>query len=56
MIAYFMGYGYGHVPFALRGRTEVLATLDIAPEAIPKFMMETFEQMHMVDALFALAS
>jgi putative nucleotidyltransferase with HDIG domain len=56
MIAYFMGYGYGHVPFALRGRAEVLATLDLAPEAVPKLMMETFDQMHMVEALFSLAT
>ena len=56
MISYFMGYGYGHVPFALRGRTEVLGTLDLAPETIPVFMMETFEQMQLVDALFALGS
>jgi putative nucleotidyltransferase with HDIG domain len=56
MIAYFMGYGYGHVPFALRGRTEVLTTLDIAPEAVPKLMMETFEQMHLIEALFSLSS
>jgi putative nucleotidyltransferase with HDIG domain len=56
MISYFMGHGYGHASFALRGRAEVLATLDIQPEAIPQFMMETFDQMHIVDALFALAS
>jgi len=56
MIAYFMGYGYGHVPFALKGRGEVLATLDLAPESVPKFMMETFEQMNVVEALFSLAT
>jgi putative nucleotidyltransferase with HDIG domain len=56
MIAYFMGHGYGHVGFALRGRAEVLTTLDLKPESIPQFMMETYEQMHMVDALFSLAS
>lgn len=56
MIAYFMGHGYGHVPFAIRGRTEVLALLDIEPEAIPQFMMEAFDQMHIVDALFAIAA
>jgi putative nucleotidyltransferase with HDIG domain len=54
MIAFFMGHGYGHVAFALRGRAEVLTTLGIAPEAIPQFMIETFEQMNLVEALFAL--
>jgi len=54
MIAFFMGHGYGHVAFALRGRVEVLTTLGIEAEAIPQFMIETFEQMHLVEALFAL--
>ena len=54
MISFFMGHGYGHVAFALRGRNEVLTTLGIAPEAIPQFMMQTYEQMHLVEALFAL--
>ena len=52
MISYFMGHGYGHVPFAVRGRAEVLSTLELEPESIPGFMMETFEQMHVIDALF----
>jgi putative nucleotidyltransferase with HDIG domain len=56
MIAYFMGHGYGHVPFAIRGRAEVLATLNLEPESIPQFMMETFDQMHIIDALFALGT
>jgi putative nucleotidyltransferase with HDIG domain len=56
MIAFFMGHGYGHVAFALRGRAEVLTALNIAPEDVPKFMMETFEQMHLVEALFELSS
>jgi putative nucleotidyltransferase with HDIG domain len=56
MIAFFMGHGYGHVAFALRGRAEVLATLGIEPEAIPVFMMQTFEQMQLVEALFALGA
>jgi putative nucleotidyltransferase with HDIG domain len=54
MIAFFMGHGYGHVAFAMRGRNEVLTTLGIAPEAIPQFMIETFEQMQLIEALFAL--
>jgi putative nucleotidyltransferase with HDIG domain len=56
MIAYFMGHGYGHVPFAIRGRSEVLATLNLEPEAVPQLMMEAFDQMHVVDALFALGA
>ena len=55
MVSYFMGYGYGHVAFALRGRAEVLESLKIQPEAIPQYMIDTFEQTHVIDALFDLA-
>jgi putative nucleotidyltransferase with HDIG domain len=55
MIAYFMGFGYGHLAFALRGRGEALSILGLAPESIPQFMMETFEQMHVIETLLALA-
>jgi putative nucleotidyltransferase with HDIG domain len=55
MVAHFMGYGFGHLAFALRGRAEALATLNLEPESIPRIMMETYEQMHMVDALFNVA-
>ena len=56
MIAYFMGHGYGHAGFALRGRAEVLSTLELTPDSIPQFMIETFEQMTMIEALFSLGA
>ncbi len=56
LVSYFMGLGYGHVAFAMRGRAEALATLGLTAESIPKFMMETFEQMHIVEALFSLSA
>ncbi len=56
MISCFMGHGYGHAAFAMRGRIEVLATLELAMDSIPQFMMETFEQMHLIEALFALTA
>jgi hypothetical protein len=56
MVSYFMGFGYGHVAFALRGRAEVLDLLKISPESIPEIMAETFEQTHVVEALFSLAN
>jgi putative nucleotidyltransferase with HDIG domain len=56
MIAYFMGHGYGHAGFALRGRAEVLSTLNLTADSIPQFMMETFEQMNMIEALFSLGT
>jgi putative nucleotidyltransferase with HDIG domain len=55
MIAYFMGHGLGHIAFAIRGREEALSILGLAPESIPQLMTETFEQMHVIDALFSLA-
>ncbi len=56
MVAYFMGHGFGHIAFAMRGREEALSILNLPPESIPQFMMETFEQMHVIEALFSLAS
>jgi putative nucleotidyltransferase with HDIG domain len=56
MIAYFMGHGYGHLAFALRGRADALAILGLASESIPQYMMDTFEQMQMIHALFSLAN
>jgi len=54
MIAHFMGYGYGHLAFALRGRGEALSILGLVPESVPQFMMDTFEQMHVIETFFAL--
>ncbi len=56
MIAHFMGHGYGHLAFALRGRNDALTILGLTSESIPQFMMEAFDQMHVVDALFAIAA
>ncbi len=49
-----MGYGYGHLAFALRGRGETLSILGLTPESVPQFMMDTFEQMHVIETFFAL--
>jgi putative nucleotidyltransferase with HDIG domain len=56
MIACFMGYAYGHAGFAMRARAEVLGTLTLTPQCIPELMMETFEQVEQVEALFSLAA
>lgn len=56
MIAHFMGHGYGHLAFALRGRSDALTVLGITSESIPQFMMEAFDEMHKVEALFSLAA
>jgi putative nucleotidyltransferase with HDIG domain len=56
MIAHFMGHGYGHLPFALRGRSDALTILGLTSESIPEFLMESFDQMHTVEALFSIAA
>jgi len=51
MIAYFMGYGYGHHAFALRGRAEALDILKLKSDALPNFMIQTFDKLRMVETL-----
>lgn len=51
MVAYFMGYGYGHVAFALRGRAEALEITGIEAPELPKYMLETFESLEKVKSL-----
>jgi putative nucleotidyltransferase with HDIG domain len=55
MIAHFMGHGYGNLAFALRGRADALTILGLTSESIPQFLMEFFDEMHKVEALFTLA-
>jgi putative nucleotidyltransferase with HDIG domain len=52
MVAYFMGHGYGHQAFALRGRTEAIEFLSLKADDLPKFMIQTFDQMELIKALF----
>lgn len=56
MISHFMGYGFGHMAFALRGRSDALTILGLTSESIPQFLMESFDQIHTVEALFTLAA
>ncbi len=56
MIAYFMSRGYGHQAFALRGRAEAFRILGLGPDELPLFMIQTFEHLESIDALFAVKS
>jgi hypothetical protein len=56
MIAYFMGHGYGHLAFAFRGRAEALEILNIHPEVLPHYMLQTFEAMENVKELLNYGS
>ncbi len=51
MIAYFMGFGYGHHAFAVRGRADALDVLDLKPTDLPEFMIQAFEKLQMVETL-----
>ncbi|MDB6129065.1 MAG: metal dependent phosphohydrolase [Verrucomicrobiales bacterium] len=55
MIAHFMGHGYGHQAFAMKGRAESLEILDISADLLPHFMIETFEQLQVIETLFHLS-
>ncbi len=51
MIAYFMGFGYGHHAFAVRGRADALDVLGLKPTDLPEFMIQAFEKLQMVETL-----
>ena len=56
MVSYFMGFGYGHHAFALRGRAEALNILNLKPESLPDCMIKTFEQLQLVQSLVKINS
>jgi putative nucleotidyltransferase with HDIG domain len=56
LIAHMMGNGFGHAPFAMKNRPEAFGLINLQEEAVPLFMMETFQKMETVNALFALAA
>lgn len=51
MIAYFMGFGYGHQAFAMRGREEALDILGLDVSALPHCMIKTFESLEGLQAI-----
>lgn len=54
MIAHFMGFGYGHQAFALRGRSEAMAILGVCPDQLPRYMIRTFEKIEAVEAMLKI--
>jgi putative nucleotidyltransferase with HDIG domain len=52
LISHFLGHSYGHQSLALRGRADALELLELSPEALPHYMIETVEQLALVNALF----
>jgi putative nucleotidyltransferase with HDIG domain len=56
LISHFLGHGYGHQAFALRGRAEALEILELKPEDLPFLMIQTVENFHTVEALFQVGA
>lgn len=54
MISYFMGHGYGHHAFALRGRKEALDILKMDADQLPRVMLRTFEEFAAIEVLFRI--
>ncbi len=48
MIAHFMGHGYGHLPFAMRGRAEALELAGVTAQDLPRHMIQTFENLELL--------
>ncbi|MFO1497060.1 MAG: HDOD domain-containing protein [Verrucomicrobiota bacterium] len=55
MIAYFMGSGYGHPAFALRGRAEALEILRISGDQLPRYMIQTHDEINALQVLYRIA-
>jgi putative nucleotidyltransferase with HDIG domain len=55
MLAHFMGLGFGHQPFALRGRAESIECLNLNPDELPHFMIATFDKLSIVDAMLHIS-
>ncbi|MEW6304182.1 MAG: HDOD domain-containing protein [Verrucomicrobiota bacterium] len=56
LIAHFLGHGYGHQPFALRGRADAVRILGLRGDDLPRLMLQTWEQYDSIEALFDVQS
>lgn len=56
LVAYFIGNGFGHQAFALRGRAEALDILGLRGDDLPRIMISTYEHFDAVQALFSIHS
>lgn len=54
MVAYFIGHGYGHQAFALRGRAEALQILNLSADSLPQYMIRTLENYEAIQTLFQI--
>lgn len=54
MISYFIGHGFGHHAFAMRGRAEALEILGMKGDDLPRYMIQTFENFEAVNVLVSM--
>ena len=54
LVAYFMGNGFGGNAFAFRGREEALTILGVSQEALPQYMMQTFDNLQMIESILSV--
>src|SRR6185295_14348478 len=51
LIAHFLGYGFGHHAFAMRGRAEALQILGLRGEHLAELMINTYENFEVINSL-----
>ena len=56
LTVHFLGYGFGHHAFAMRGRAEALHILGLGSEHLAEIMIQTFENFETINALLSLKS
>ncbi|MCL5097786.1 MAG: HDOD domain-containing protein [Candidatus Omnitrophica bacterium] len=54
MIAYSMGFGYGHQAFAMHERAEALKLVGLASDDLPQYVISTFESLPSLQILLDL--
>lgn len=54
IVAHFMGFGYGHHALALRGRADALDLVGLSPVDLPRYMIETYDNLDALQTLVAL--
>lgn len=54
LIAHFLGYGFGHHAFAMRGRAEALQILGLQAEHLAELMIVTYENFEVINSLLTV--
>jgi putative nucleotidyltransferase with HDIG domain len=54
LIAHFLGYGFGHHAFAMRGRAEALQILGLQAEHLAELMIATYENFEVINSLLTV--